>query len=159
GYSLNTAELARRLAVEIGVDDGEAYTSGLIHAVGELPMWVGMSVAMDRLDAICKPLAFNRAEAQDAIFGYSYAHVGAELAKRWKFPWRIVNGVANHVQPYENEVYEPLAGVIHIAAWRGRGIELSLNRKELITTYPDEIGEALGIDPDAILDFESGAEA
>lgn len=158
GYSLNTAELARRLALEIDVDDGEAYTSGLIHAVGELPMRVGMTVAMDRLDSICKPLAFNRAEAQDAILGYSYAHVGAELAKRWKFPWRIVNGVANHVRPYENDVYEPLAGVIHIAAWRGRGIELGLPRKELITTYPDEVGEALGIDPDAILDYESGSE-
>ncbi len=158
-YSLNTAELARMLALQIDVDDNEAYTSGLIHAVGELPMRVGMTVAMDRLDSICKPLALNRAEAQDAIFGYSYAHVGAELAKRWKFPWRIVNGVANHVQPYENEVYEPLAGVIHIAAWRARGIDLKLDRKELITTYPDMVGEALGIDPDAILDFDAGYEA
>ncbi|MGA0572605.1 HDOD domain-containing protein [Variovorax sp. VNK109] len=157
-YSLNTAELARRLAMEIDLDDGEAYTSGLIHAVGELPMRVGMSDAMDRLDSVCKPLALNRAEAQDAIFGYSYAHVGAELAKRWKFPWRIVNGVANHVRPYENDVYEPLAGVIHLAAWRARGIELNLRAKELITTYPDLVGEALGIDPDGILNYESGSE-
>ncbi len=158
-YSNNTAELARRLAMSIGIDEGEAFTSALIHAIGELPMRVGMGPAMERLDTIAAPLALNRANAQDSIFGYTYAAVGAELARRWKFPWRIVNGVGNHVQPYENDVYEPLAGIIHIAAWRGRGIELGLSRKELITTYPDEVGEALVLDPDLILDYTTGAES
>ena len=48
-------------------------------------------------------------------------------------------------------VYEPLAGIVHLAAWRARGKETGMTDRELTVVFPDEIGLAMGIDIDVVL--------
>ncbi len=157
-YSLNSAELSRIIAVAAKADDATAFTAGLIHGIGELVMWVGMPEAMDQLDRVVKPLDVRRHEAEESIFGYSYERVGGELARRWRFPWKMVNAVEHHLSPLDNSEYEPIACVVHIAAWRARTIELGWSQTVLITNYPDHVSELLGVDPEIVLNYASPAE-
>ena len=153
-YSLNTANLGRYLALPIKIDENTAFTSGLIHGIGELVMHVGMPEAMIDLDRSIPMLDLKRARAEKGLFGYSYADVGAALAREWRFPKKMINAIEHQTAPFDNDVYEPIAGVIHIASWRARAEELSIGSEGLINTYPDPIGLVLGIDPDTVIGEE-----
>lgn len=153
-YSLNTANLSRYLALPIHIDENTAFTSGLIHGIGELVMHIGMPEAMIDLDRSIPMLDLKRATAERGLFGYSYAEVGAALAREWRFPKRMVNAIEHHNAPFENDTYEPIAGVVHIASWRARAEEQSMRSELLINTYPDPVGLVLGIDPDTVVGEE-----
>lgn len=153
-YSLNSANLSRYLALPIKIDENTAFTAGLIHGIGELVMHVGMPEAMLDLDRSVPMLDLKRSRAERGLFGYSYADVGAALAREWKFPKKMINAIEHQVAPFDNDIYEPIAGVIHIASWRARAEELSLGSDGLINTYPDPIGLVLGIDPDTVIGEE-----
>lgn len=150
-YSLNTANLSRYLAMPIQVDESAAFTAGLVHAIGELVMHVGMPEDMLELDRSVPMLDLRRARVQLGAFGYSYADVGAALAREWKFPRKMIDAIQHQVAPFENDAYEPIAGVVHIAAWRARAEELALPADALIGSYPDPVGLVLGIDPDTVI--------
>jgi HD-like signal output (HDOD) protein len=150
-YSLNTANLARYIALPIRIDESTAFTSGLIHNIGELVMHVGMPEAMIKLERSVPMLDLKRATAERGLFGYSYAEVGAALAREWHFPKRMINAIEHQCAPFANDIYEPIAGVVHIAAWRARAEEGNMRTELLINTYPDPIGVALGIDPDILV--------
>jgi HD-like signal output (HDOD) protein len=153
-YSINSANLSRYIALPIKIDENTAFTSGLVHGIGELVMHAGMPEAMLDLDRSVPMLDLKRSRAERGLFGYSYADVGAALAREWRFPKKMIHAIEHQVAPFENEIYEPIAGVIHIASWRARAEELSLGSEALINTYPDPIGLVLGIDPDTVIGEE-----
>jgi HD-like signal output (HDOD) protein len=150
-YSVNTANLSRYIALPIRIDESTAFTSGLVHNIGELVMHVGMPEAMIDLERSVPMLDLKRAAAERALFGYSYAEVGAALAREWHFPARMVNAIEHQCAPFENGTYEPIAGVLHVASWRARAEDGHMRSELLINTYPDPVGVALGIDPDILV--------
>jgi HD-like signal output (HDOD) protein len=150
-YSMNAANLSRYIALPIKIDENTAFTAGLVHGIGELMMHVAMPEAMQDLDRSIPMLDLKRARAEQGLFGYSYADVGAALAREWKFPKKMVDAILHQTAPFDNDVYEPIAGVIHVASWRARAQELSLGSEGLINTYPDPVGVALGLDPDILI--------
>jgi len=150
-YSLNVAKLARSLAGVTRQNQGAAFTCGLIHAIGELVMHGDMPAEMAELNRELGPLDLRRAKAEFYRFGYCYAHVGAEYARHWLFPQPIVDALEHQYAPFANNVYEPLAGVIHLATWRVRAREANLNERALAVTFPGEVGEVLDLDIDMVL--------
>lgn len=155
-YSFNTANLARFVALQVNIDMNLAFTVGMIHSIGEIVMHVGMPQQMLKMDETVAPLAIKRSQLEFESFGYTYADVGAALARSWRFPKSIVNAIEYQRAPFDNDLYEPMAGVIHMAAWRARAAELKDDRKDLIHTYPDQVGELLRLDPDLLMDDFEG---
>ena len=150
-YSLNVAKVSRSLAGVVRQNQQAAFTCGLIHAVGELAMHLGMPEAIAKLDAEVSPLDLKRAKAERLAFDYCYANVGAGFARMWSFPQPMIDALEHQYAPFDNQVYEPLAGVIHLATWRARGNEAKLTQRELAVTYPGSVGEVLGLDIDMVL--------
>ena len=150
-YSLNVAKLSRALAGVARQNQQAAFTCGLIHAVGQLVMHIGMPEATAALGRETAPLDLKRAKLETKTFGYCYAQVGAAYAAKWHFPQPIVDALEHQVEPFENEVYEPLAGVIHLATWRARAKEAGLSDKAQAVRFPGSVGEVLGIDIDMVL--------
>ena len=159
-YSLNTAKVSRSLAGVVRQNQQAAFTAGLIHAFGELAMHLAMPEDIEALSAQCGWLDLRRAAAERARFGFCYANVGAGLARMWRFPLVLVEALEHQYAPFENNVYEPLAGVVHLAAWRARAREAGLTDNRLAVTFPGTIGLALGLDIDMVLQqdpFDWGA--
>ena len=69
----------------------------------------------------------------------------------WHFPQPMVDALEHQYAPFENNVYEPLAGVIHLAAWRARAKEADMNERAMAGSFPDSVGVALDLDVDAVL--------
>ncbi len=150
-YSLNVAKVARQLAGEVRQNQQAAFTCGLIHAIGELAIHICMPQQAAELDRQIHPLDLGRATAERAAFGFCYAQVGAGLARKWHFPQAMKDALGHQYAPFEGEVYEPLAGVIHLATWRARAAAAELSERELAVTFPGAVGEVLGIDIDMVL--------
>ena len=150
-YSLGTARVARSLAVGLKLNQGLGYTAGLLHALGELAMHHGMPQAMAALDSTVPPLDRARVEAERRTLGYTYAEVSAGLARRWGLPQPLVDALAAQNVPFEGDAFEPLAGVVHLAAWRARAREAGLTERQLAVSFPDVVGVTLGLDIDMVL--------
>lgn len=150
-YSLNVARISRALASLVRLNQQAAFTCGLIHAVGELAMHLALPEFMVQLDQDTGPLDLRRAKAERRELGYCYATVGAGFARMWHFPRPMVDALEHQYAPFENNVYEPLAGVIHLATWRARAKEAGMGDKALAVTFPYPIGVALDLDIDAVL--------
>lgn len=163
-YSLHTAKLARSLAGVVFQNPTAAYTAGLLHGLGELLIHLGNPQKAQSMNTLVLPLDMRRGKIEQRILGYSYSHVSAALAQRWLLPQVVVDALQYQAAPFENTAYEPLAGVIHLAAWRVRGREAGLSERELAVTFPGEIGLMLGLDIDMVLqqdpiDWHSRPEA
>jgi HD-like signal output (HDOD) protein len=150
-YSLNVARVSRALAGVVRQNQQAAFTCGLIHAIGELAMHLALPQETALLSEKYEPLDLRRASAERNAFGYCYATVGAGLARMWHFPQAMSDALEHQYAPFENNVYEPLAGVIHLAAWRARAKEAQLNERALAVTFPGSVGLALGLDIDMVL--------
>ncbi|HRM82345.1 HD-like signal output (HDOD) protein [Acidovorax temperans] len=150
-YSLHTAKLARSLAGVVFQNPTAAYTAGLLHGLGELLIHLGNPQKAQSMNTLVLPLDMRRGKIEQRILGYSYSHVSAALAQRWLLPQVVVDALQYQAAPFENTAYEPLAGVIHLAAWRVRGREAGLSERELAVTFPGEIGLMLGLDIDMVL--------
>ncbi len=151
GYSLDVAKVSRSLAGVVRQNQQAAFTCGLIHAVGELAMHIGMPEEVAELDREVQPLDLRRARAERRQFGFCYAQVGAGYARQWHFPEPIADALEHQYEPFENNVYEPLAGVIHLATWRARAKEANLDERALAVSFPGAVGEVLGLDIDMVL--------
>ena len=162
-YSLDVAKLSRALGGMLRKNQPANFTAGLIHAIGELVMHLGMPFEMAALDQQVPPLGLKRAAAERKLLGYCYADVGAGFARSWQFPQATVDALEHQCTPFENNVYEPMAGILHLAAWRARAKEANYDQQDLTVNFPDVVALALGIDIDMALqqdpiDWTSRAE-
>ena len=150
-YSLNVGKVSRALAGLARQNQQAAFTCGLVHAIGELALHLAMSDAMALLNVDVPLLDLRRARQERREFGYCYASVGAGYARMWNFPQPMVDALEHQYAPFENNVYEPLAGIIHLATWRARAREVNMDERAMAVTFPDAVGVALDLDIDAVL--------
>lgn len=151
-YSLNTAKICKTLAKSMRHNDGVAFTAGLVHAVGDLVMHIGMPDEVAKIDWTVSPFDMKRAEVERATLGYTYADVSAAFAVKWDFPEAIVKSLKHQLVPFEGDIYEPMAGIVHMASWRARAQEINMDRDGLAATFPDVVAILLGLDLDMVLD-------
>ena len=149
-YSLNTAKLTQRLTSTQRVAVSP-YTVGLVHALGELVMHRGMPDDMERLNRRVNVFAPERADVEHELLGYSYAQVGAGFARSWNLPPELVETLEYHDAPFERDGYEPMAGILHVAAWRCRAHEMGYTEKQLTVTFPDKTAWAVELDLSVVL--------
>ncbi|WP_395406534.1 HDOD domain-containing protein [Pseudoduganella sp. UC29_106] len=147
-YSLRTAVGAKWIARHTKQNTDLAFTIGMMHAIGQLVIHAGMPEQAQQLDKIAAPLDERRLDAELASFGYNYADVGAELARRWKFPEIFSSTISAIPSPDD----DALAAVVHLAAWRARVDENKLGSEEIAAVYPTDVADSLGLEDNALID-------
>ena len=88
----------------------------------------------------------RRLMEEHEIFGYSHLDVGAELARRWKFPDVFSSAIAASANPLAPTCVDPLPAVIQIAAWRSpRAEENRLSVSDMEGACPAEVGARIAM--------------
>ena len=149
-YSRDCAKVARALAGLARQNQQAAFTAGLVHTVGALAMRAALPQVV-AFDAQVGPLELKRERLERQAFGFCYSQASAWLAQQWHFPQAIVDALQYLTAPFDNEVYEPLAGVVHLAAWRSRARQAGFTQNMMTVTFPGAIAEVLGLDIDMVL--------
>lgn len=150
-YSMHTAVIAKWLSKQIHGNSDFAFTVGLMHAIGQLVMHPGMPEQTLQIDKIAGPLDSRRLGVERASFGYDFADVGAELAKRWRFPDNFATVIKAFPDPIHAPSFDAMAAVVHLASWRARAEENKYSAEELRATFPEEVAAKLGVNADLIL--------
>lgn len=151
-YSMHTAVIAKCLAKKIGGNSDFAFTVGLMHAIGQLVMHAAMPEQTLQIDKIAGLLDARRLDVERTSFGYDFSDVGAELARRWRFPDNFASVIKGFPHPLVSDKFEALAGVIHIAVWMARAEENKYTKDEMEATIPTDVLMKLGITSEYILE-------
>jgi len=149
-YSLNVAKLTRHLAKDAS-HRVSPFTAGLLHGLGMLVMHLGMPRQMEALDRRMPVFSPLRHTAEYELTGYNYAQVGAGLARSWRLPDALVEILEHQDAPFERDSYEPLSGILHLAVWRCRAMEMGYSDEDLAQTFPDTTALALKLDMHEVL--------
>lgn len=150
-YSLHTAVIAKSLAKKIGGNSDFAFTVGLMHAIGQLVMRSAMPEQTMQIDKIAGILDARRLDVERTSFSYDFSDVGAELARRWRFPDNFAAVIKAFPQPLASAAFEPMAAVVHLAVWRSRAEENHYSKEELEATIPSDVLAKLGVTSDYVL--------
>lgn len=162
-YSLDTARMARALAMSVQANASAAYALGLLHSMGELLLQQADPESAARLAELLEPVHPQRPQVEMQLLGYCSAQIGSHLAQQWNLPTVLVDALQYMHQPLQQPVFEPLTGVLHLAMWRAGTRALKWSERQLAVSFPAEVGLALGMDIDMVLrqasiDWHAGSE-
>ena len=150
-YSLDTARIARALAMSVQANASAAYTLGLLHGLGQLLLRTVDPETFVRLAELLEPMHPKRPEVETQLMGYCTGQITAHLARQWNFPLLMSDAFQYMNTPLEQPTFEPLTGVLHLAIWRASTRALNWNERQLAVSFPAEAGLALGMDIDMVL--------
>ena len=149
------AAIAKWMAPYCKINPETAFTCGMLHSIGELLIKLVMPSEAKKIQAAVDA-GGKLAEVEHAMLGYTYADVGAELAKRWKFPDEIANGIRGHAKSDFSADDEPLAGLTHLALYIHNSHKAALSSQEILDGFPVDVAKAINMDTDqALTDLES----
>ena len=163
--SFAVASLAKWLAKYLPDGDKEtAFTCGMLHSIGYMLIHIVMpEQAAHIADSV--RLGGKQHSAESALLGFTSADVGAELAKRWKFPDEIQQAVADQDNPDRDLPFSNLGGLIYIAKFLHQAHLNDLTEEELVKHFPVRVARKIGLDLREIRnaleecrDLESGFE-
>jgi putative nucleotidyltransferase with HDIG domain len=115
-HSWGTALAARSIARRVGYKNiEEALISGLMHDIGKPVMVQNLRDPYNEiLNEVYKGYSsFHQLEL--STFGFSHAHVGALLARKWNFPPQLAEAVGYHHNPLSAPEYKQLACIVNLA--------------------------------------------
>jgi putative nucleotidyltransferase with HDIG domain len=114
-HSWGAALAARAIAKRINYENiEEALICGLMHDIGKPVMMQNLkSHYTEILSEVYKGQAsFHQQEL--LTFGFSHAHVGALLARKWNFPPQLAEAVGYHHNPLSAPAYKQLSCIINL---------------------------------------------
>lgn len=96
-HSLGVATIAQKLGTRFGYrNSGDLYLAGLLHDIGKVIIQAYYPSDMDKVVATIDADKCTMYQAEMKVLGFSHADIGGCLAKMWKFPDHIGNGIAGH---------------------------------------------------------------
>ena len=152
--SMACAAYAQWLALASGSDSQEAWLAGMMVCLGEL---IVAQTLPERLAELWPAQARpgSRWQHEQAVLGFSAAHVSAELARRWRFPDRLVRALNTACEPLATEPFCTLGGVLHLASQLA---DAPANQPPPIEALPAAILVRLGLQSDWLCQHLPGPE-
>lgn len=113
--SLATAAAAQTLARALRLDQGPAFTAGLLHNLGALLLGHFDPVRWKTLTSEPGETTDTRLLRERQIFGFDHCELGADIAGDWRFPGVIQAAIRFHQLP-PDDPGNTLIDLVH-AAW------------------------------------------
>lgn len=143
-HNLLTAAVARHWAPAAGHSPELAHTLGLLQGIGQLLMRLVDPKQMQALDAQADPFSPERLALEHATLGYTYTDISAELARRWQLPAQFAKVLAAVAEPAAHPG-EPLAALVHLAAWQVWATEQGLSPDQQLAAWPNPVALLAGV--------------
>lgn len=163
--NFTVAATAKWLAPYCKVDKETAFTCGMLYSIGEMLIQLLLPSESKKI-LLATEAGGKLHEVEEAMLGYTYADVGAELARRWRFPDEIASGIKYHMRPESAEEGAQLAGLIHLSVYVHNAKKQKLTDAQVLEGFPSAIAKAINMDTEKALEdladvecIESGMEA
>lgn len=148
--SLVSANLARQISKEHKLDTEVSYLAGLMHSIGQLPIYMVEPTIAAEIDQELKdtdPMTRNQLEFDKLSVNHSM--IGAEIAKRWNFPEQIQLAIRYYTEPFNTNANDTSA-IVYLATHIAYEHAAGLNAAQIAASLNDEVAESLKIDRDKL---------
>ena len=157
-HSLLCAVATRYVATRAKIQSADSlFAAGLLQDIGHLAMFSQDPDRARKALELSSDSDFKvpTTEAEQEVFGFDHAAVGAALAGYWKLPESLINCIRHHHAPFESDSVTDGLVVVHISNAIAAMIELESEDFAAVPTLDARALEHLGIDPaDLIQNFE-----
>jgi putative nucleotidyltransferase with HDIG domain len=112
GCALTAEWLARRKGY---INPEEAFVAGLLHDIGKVVLG---ERALEQFDRIMRKIieeGKDLTRAEEEVFGYNHAQVGAWVAEAWHLPPLLKDVISCHHRPPEATVDPVMVSLVHVA--------------------------------------------
>jgi HD-like signal output (HDOD) protein len=151
--SIATALVMELIAQRIGIDPSNAYTVGLLHAVGKIVINQLMSEKYADVYALVEKEKIPVIDAEMRVMGFNYAQLGMALLKKWNFPVEIYEPIEFQFSPMEAPAQSLQASSLHLAICVVSGVGLNHGRDAWAFQARDEALVKVGLQPDDLERF------
>lgn len=128
-HSIAVAGAAREIAKNKGFEIAEeAYTAGLLADIGKLAF---ESLLRDVNLSSLEWQGRTFSDLEGEFFGIDHARLGAELARRWNLPARLLDAIEYHHKPENSKEGCALAYAVHLADFTIMVLGLGIGRDGL----------------------------
>lgn len=156
-HSLSVAIGASVLARNNAMDASALFLAGILHDVGVLALMSTYPALHARARALAVQEGRFTFEAEQAVFGFDHADIGASLCRHWNLPESIVQAIGGHHRiGVVHSIAQPLgpadqaAGIIHLADAMAHGLNLEQDAQALVPAQSDVLQRCLCPDPQAL---------
>lgn len=148
-----------------GADQETAFTCGMLHSIGSLLIRMVMPSEAISIDE-AENMGGVRYSLEQGQLGFDYTQVGAELAKRWKFPDEMRQAISEQHNPSKDEEYGIYGGILFIAKYLHQAHKDDWNDERIIEEFPLVVAQKIGMNAEqayqdvaATTDLESGLDS
>jgi HD-like signal output (HDOD) protein len=113
--SMVCAGYAKWLAGSIGMDEQQAWLTGMMLRLGEIVIGQHNLAMIDQIE-IRPCLPGERWARERNVAGFDEGQIMAEVARHWDFPDTVSHALEWASQPMESVDFSPLGAVIHLAS-------------------------------------------
>ena len=154
-HSLYCAVAAQSIGRRAGICTGESlFTAGLLHDIGHLVMFNqcpepsrdSLKLSLEENDGLSPYLSERK------IFGFDHMQVGAELARQWRLPDRLLECIEYHHEPFAGDEATDAVLAVHLANSIAVLAELDSNNLDDAPPVDSRAFTELGLSPDVIPD-------
>ncbi len=153
--SMARAGYAQWLAHALGMDEQQAWLTGMMQRLGEICIAQHNPKHVEIIER--KPCApGERWLREHEVVGFDEGQITAEIAHRWDFPDEVVQALFNSASPMEATRFSRMAAVVHLAAWLADMPEV---KPQSLNELPADVVRALGLNLDRLATKIPDAEA
>jgi len=161
-HSICTGLIARRLAKQCRVLHVERlYVAGLLHDIGSLLLYGACPEKAGEALMIANGDEEILYQAENDLFGFNHATLGAHLFHRWKLPQSLIDIIALHHAPADSGSGMLECAILHVADWlansRTIGSFMHEPASEFISPGPD-ILKMVNVDLDDTAELLTGLQ-
>jgi HD-like signal output (HDOD) protein len=153
--SMACAGYAQWLAQQAGLDEQQAWLTGMMLRLGEITMVQRDATLVEHLEK--EPCAAGeRWQRERTLTGFDEGQVTAEIARRWDFPEEVVIALQGSAAPLSSSPMSPLAGIVHLASLLADTEHASIAS---LHQLPASVMQALNLNADALADTMPDAQS
>ncbi|WP_164521435.1 HDOD domain-containing protein [Iodobacter ciconiae] len=145
-HSLRVATLAKWLSKHAKYNGEIAFTTGMIHSIGEMLIHIVAPELAAKIDQYVENGAADRVALETNNIGFDYVMVGEELARRWNFPIEIQMAVKYQNIPNDQQPSSKLSHLLHLALLLTQNEKNSADVQKLAASLPALSLDALALD-------------
>lgn len=151
--SIATALVMENMAQRVGIEPTNAYTVGLLHAIGKIIINQLMAEQYAEVYALVEKEKIPLTEAETKIMGFNYAELGMALLKKWNFPPEITEPILHQFTPLDSHSHEMMSCALHLAICVVGGVGLNYGRDAWAFKAHDEALAKLGLEAEDLERF------
>ncbi|MBC7917250.1 MAG: HDOD domain-containing protein [Rhodoferax sp.] len=126
------------------------FLAGILHDIGKLALMATYPASYAQVQALRGDTDFLTLEAEQKVFGFNHAAIGAALCRHWKLPEAISTAVGDHhsfddvhdVVPASTETGQ-LSELIHLADAVAHGLDLESDPIAMVPPISESIWNRL----------------